>query len=169
MPLDLVNDHPTLRVHKARLAQHGRRVLRHLQRSAARVDLTLTDDETIRGLNRDYRGMDAVTDVLSFAIADDPEDPGVIDHLGDIVISLDTASRQAAQMTASVDTQWTLELETTFLLTHGLLHLLGFDHVHDDEAQQMETLERTLMKALSPVDPHALDRDLHGLDDNGAR
>jgi probable rRNA maturation factor len=97
------------------------------------VSILLTNDETIRGLNREYREIDAPTDVLSFSQAegedfgsDEDENP-----LGDIVISIETARRQAEERGAS------LEEEVDMLLTHGILHLLGYDHAEPDDEKRM--------------------------------
>lgn len=110
---------------------------------AGEVTLTFVDDAAIQVLNRDYRGFDKPTDVLSFAIQEDVEDGDfeityevdsldelVADEgvLGDIVISVDTARRQADELGHS------LERELAFLLVHGFLHLMGYDH--PDEASE---------------------------------
>jgi len=88
------------------------------------VELLLTDDQTIHALNKQYRGKDKPTDVLSFAF-DDPE------HLGQIVISVETAQIQADQIGQS------LQDELQFLFTHGLLHLLGYDHEKPEDEKIM--------------------------------
>lgn len=90
------------------------------------VSLLLCDDIYIRELNREYRSKDLATDVLSFAL-EEGEEPAVIGGpketlLGDIVISVETATRQAKEYGHS------LEREVAFLAIHGLLHLLGYDH-----------------------------------------
>lgn len=92
-------------------------------RGNAEVSVTLTDDEKIRTLNREYRGKDMPTDVLSFPM----EERGL---LGDIVISLERASYQAELYGHS------FERETAFLAVHSMLHLLGYDHETSDEDQQ---------------------------------
>lgn len=89
------------------------------------VSITFTNDETIHVLNRDYRGKDRKTDVLSFASLDGSDEQNfVFSSLGDIVISLDTAKEQ------SVEYKTTFNEELIRLLTHGVLHLVGFDHEH---------------------------------------
>lgn len=87
------------------------------------LTLVLVDDAAIQALNRDHRGVDAPTDVLSYPLAE-PDDEGFPDvpHLGDIVISLDTAARQAEAQGHP------FEVEVVTLAAHGLTHLLGFDH-----------------------------------------
>lgn len=99
------------------------------------VELLLTDDATIHALNKQYRGKDKPTDVLSFSM----EDPV---HLGQLVISVDRAREQAEDIGQS------LEEELKFLFTHGTLHLLGYDHEEPEEEKVMlakayELLERT--------------------------
>jgi len=121
------------------------------------VALTFVDDETIRELNRQYRGIDRSTDVLSFPLLekgdDEPEivydaDPDADEglpipvSLGDIVISVPRALAQAEQYGHSA------EREIGFLFVHGLLHLLGYDHRNEDEERIMfEKQERILQKA----------------------
>jgi probable rRNA maturation factor len=87
------------------------------------LTLVLVDDLKMQQLNREHRGEDAPTDVLSYPLAE-PEDEGFpeVPHLGDVVISLDTAARQAAAQ------GHTVELEVVTLAAHGLTHLLGCDH-----------------------------------------
>ncbi len=90
------------------------------------ISLVLSDDAFIQDLNRRYRNQDKPTDVLSFAQEDDPY------TLGDIVIALPTAARQAAQA------GWPLASETALLAVHGLLHLLGYDDETLEGAQEMQ-------------------------------
>ena len=98
------------------------------------IDLSvlLTGDAHIRRLNRDWRGKDTATDVLSFGADGDIPFPGGAHHLGDIVVSLLTARRQAGQTGRSLSE----ELRT--LLVHGFLHLLGYDHKNDEDELVME-------------------------------
>lgn len=100
------------------------------------ISLLITDDATIHQLNRDYRKVDKATDVLSFPMDEDG-------MLGDIAISLDTAKRQAD------DAEIGLDREVAFLFTHGLLHLLGYDHETspEDEAE-MFALQEEILKLL---------------------
>ncbi len=107
------------------------------------VCVTLVSDARIRRLNRDYRGKDRPTDVLSFAQTegeDGATNPSAV--LGDVLISLETAERQ-------LDVRgFTLLEEVTHLLIHGVLHLLGHDHERDDEAARMEAEEQRLWAAV---------------------
>lgn len=109
------------------------------------LSVTLTDDEHIHALNQKFRGIDRATDVLSFAFHESDE-PAVIgtdfDILGDVIISLERAKAQAA------DFGHTFLREIIFLEVHGLLHLLGYDHIDDDERLEMEAEQRFVMDKL---------------------
>lgn len=167
MRIEIDNRHSRLRVDQRGLARHLRGMLSELERAGAGVDVSLVDDREIRSLNKQWRGVDAVTDVLSFALQDDDGDAGPFDHLGDIVISLDTAHRQAGQVrehaSGSDAGRYRLRTEAFFLATHGLLHLLGYDHQDDEQTAVMEALEARFIAPLTTVDVHALDRTDHGL------
>lgn len=109
------------------------------------VGILLTDDETVRELNRQYRDLDETTDVLSFSLGptnDFPLPPGTPPQLGEVVISCPQAQRQAEEVGHS------LEKELSQLLVHGLLHLLGYDHEEAAEAEQMRSLEGTIGRRL---------------------
>ncbi len=168
MPVATDNRHPKLRVERKRLNQHLRTALKHLGRAHAEVSVSLVDDAEIRALNKQWRGVDAVTDVLSFAF-DETDSPDVgVDILGDIVISLDTAERQVAIVHGANAgrpdlAQYHLDEEVLFLATHSLLHLCGHDHQETAEAEAMEALERTLMASVTTLDLHAADRSEHGV------
>jgi probable rRNA maturation factor len=110
------------------------RVLSRLGVAAGEVGVLFCDDATIRSLNRQFRGKDRPTDVLSFSAGFAQEDGPP--YLGDVAISLETARRQAAEVGVSTET----ELST--LLVHGILHLAGYDHESDDG--EMARLEATL-------------------------
>lgn len=113
------------------------------------VSISFVTDDEIHELNRDYRGIDRPTDVLSFEcdnVDDDfmPEGQGGEDEpyeLGDIVIAPDVAERQTAEFGT------TFHDELCLLITHGLLHLCGWDHMTDEEADAMEARERELLTA----------------------
>ena len=118
------------------------------------VCVTLVSNRRIHELNRDYRGKDAPTDVLSFA-QNEGEMAAMNPHiLGDIVISVERAQEQyrgVPQAGRPSDTQlpsWTVLDEVTHLLLHGLLHLLGYDHIEHDDAVVMEGEERRIWAAL---------------------
>lgn len=124
------------------------RLLAALDESAASVSVSLVRDRAIRRLNRDYRGRDAPTDVLSFSLVEGGAPAGGERMLGDIVISVDTALRQAADYGAS------LEDELRRLLIHGMLHLLGHDHEIAAQARTMRAEERRLARAIGLTWPY---------------
>jgi len=113
------------------------------------VSLSFVRDPAIRALNREHRGKDAPTDVLSFPLVE-PGDTyaGGERLLGDIVISVDTARRQAAAYDAP------LAREIERLLIHGMLHLLGHDHMEAEERERMEKEERRLARAIGMPWPY---------------
>ena len=114
----------------------------HLKEAGGTVCLQLTDDQHIAELNRQYRGIDGPTDVLSFAWNEGMPLKGARGHLGDIVISVESAQRQANQIGHS------LNRELAFLEIHGILHLMGFDHVTETEEQVMIAAQRQLLGIL---------------------
>lgn len=125
------------------------------------LSILLTDDARIRVLNREWRGKDKATNVLSFPGVDPQElaflPTGAPVLLGDIVIALETVEREAAERGIGI------EAHLTHLVIHGVLHLLGQDHEDDDEAARMEALETELLAGLGIADPHGLppvDRDV---------
>jgi probable rRNA maturation factor len=123
-----------------------RKLLASVDQDDAAISLTLVDDTAIRELNREHRGRDKATDVLSFPL--DPEPFAHEKLLGDIVISIDTARRQAADYDAP------LQRELERLMIHGLLHVLGHDHMEADERARMETEERRLAAAIGMPWPY---------------
>ncbi len=114
------------------------------------VSITLTDDEHIHELNRKYRGIDRATDVLSFALHESDE-PAIIfedtesqvDVLGDIVVSVERARAQALEYGHS------FRRELIFLIVHGMLHLLGYDHIEEADRLEMEAEQKFVMAELS--------------------
>jgi probable rRNA maturation factor len=113
--------------------------------SPYRVTLVLTGDEEMRDLNRLWRGQDKATNVLSFP-ADPVRDRG---FLGDLVLAYGTVGKEADEQGKS------LSDHISHLVIHGMLHLLGFDHTEDDEAERMETAERTALASIGIADPYA--------------
>ena len=112
----------------------------------AEVSVTLTNDAYIHEINRQYRGVDRPTDVISFALMES-EEPEILDDpagdvLGDLVISLERARAQAEEYGHSY------LRELSFLTVHGMLHLLGYDHMEDAERAEMEEEQRHVMEAL---------------------
>jgi len=124
----------------------ARRLLRaEGQAQDTEVSILLTDDAYIAQLNSQYRHVEGPTDVLSFSQTegDDEPMPGMEDNLlGDVVISVETAQRQAAEQANS------LESEMDMLLVHGLLHLLGYDHAEPDEERMMFAKQDEFLKGL---------------------
>lgn len=110
------------------LARMVRAAARHDGRTDFEVALRITTDAEIRALNRDYRATNKPTDVLAFAQREGPAGALHPELLGDIVISVDTARRQARRGLAA---------ELLHLASHGLCHLLGYDHRDDDEERAM--------------------------------
>ena len=108
----------------------------------AELSILLCDDQAIRSLNREYRKKDKATDVLAFPMQEGPGPSTDSGLLGDVVISLPTAARQAA------DRDRPIIQEVTFLLAHGLLHLLGYDHATKVEEREMKVRTDALMAAV---------------------
>lgn len=109
------------------------------------VSCVLVDDERIHEINREYRHIDGSTDVISFAMEDNDQFyvEGMPRTLGDIFISVDHAKKQAEEYGHS------LRREMCFLFTHGILHLLGYDHMTDEQEKEMFGLQDQILGALS--------------------
>jgi len=122
----------------------------------AEVSLVLADDAMVAALNRDYRGKDGPTNVLSFPQqdADAPAGglPGMPDMLGDVVIAFGVTAAEAG------DQGIPLADHLSHLCVHGMLHLLGFDHIDADEADRMERLETDILGGLGVPDPYGKER-----------
>ena len=115
----------------------------------AELELVITDDREIHNLNRKFAGEDKPTDVLSFPMVHLTEleqagfvpPPDKVKHLGEVVISFETAQRQAGEHSREVAE------ELAHLLFHGILHVLGYDHVDEDEERVMQGKEEALLRA----------------------
>ncbi|MDE0910504.1 MAG: rRNA maturation RNase YbeY [bacterium] len=118
--------------------KRARAVLRALGHAKSDLSVGLVGDVEIRELNRDYRDKNRATDVLSFSLVEGEWSGFRGTMLGDVVISIETAARQARARHRS------LNEEVTRLLIHGILHLLGHDHEEDEEARTMRAEERRL-------------------------
>ncbi len=107
------------------------------------VDLSLVieDDQVLTELNKQYRGIDATTDVLSFQ-ADEVDPASGITYIGDIIISLDQAQRQAEK------SNHLLISELQLLAVHGTLHLLGYDHAEEDEKKKMWEIQKKILTSI---------------------
>ncbi|MDQ6979208.1 MAG: rRNA maturation RNase YbeY [Mariprofundaceae bacterium] len=120
------------------------------QMMATPLCLSIASNATVQQLNNEWRHKDAVTDVLSFPMQDAPDfDPHI--PLGDIVVALPFVADEAQRLGLP------LLDHLLHLLVHGVLHLLGYDHIDDDDAQEMQALERRCMAALSLHDPYPTD------------
>ena len=111
------------------------------------VDITIVNNEEIHTLNRDYRGIDRPTDVLSFALDEGDEEPEVEDGeaehlLGDVIISAPRAVEQGEEFGHG------LTREMTYLAVHGMLHLLGYDHMEDADKKVMRAREEEILREL---------------------
>ena len=121
------------RFSRREIAHFVRNVLKHVDHNVDEVSIAFADDASMKSLNKKFRGKNKTTDVLTF--------PGEDTFLGDIVISLDQARRQAR------DERHSLAMEVRYLLLHGVLHALGFDHETDDG--EMNALELKLRAKVS--------------------
>lgn len=125
------------------------------------VSIVLADDAAVREMNRQYRGQDKPTNVLSFAALDDDGAPlpeGAPLLLGDVVLAFETTRREALEQDKPLADHF------GHLVVHGVLHLLGFDHEDDGDAAEMEALERAILAALGVPDPYAPHTPLEGDD-----
>lgn len=114
------------------------------------LSVSFIDDETIKTMNRDYRNIDKATDVISFAMLDSLDEVSHDDSdldLGDIFISVQTASEQAKSLNQSVNR------EILFLFIHGLLHLLGYDHQNLEEETVMFNLQEEIIDEITKKNP----------------
>lgn len=109
------------------------------------IDFVFSDDSMVQVLNREWRGKDKPTNVLSFPDGD--EENGVV-HLGDVIMAHETLTREAEELGISFDDH------LTHLMIHGCLHLVGYDHMTDEDAKVMESLEIQLLADLGIKDPY---------------
>jgi probable rRNA maturation factor len=137
---------PLLRRAASAAVAEVRRVRRSRATWTPVVDVALMDDRAIRKLNKTYRGKDKPTNVLSFPSGEVSE--GKRRRLGDVAIALGTVKREAKAQGKSV------EDHVTHLMVHAVLHLLGYDHEADPDAEEMEAIERKALAALDIADPY---------------
>lgn len=146
LPIEVLNRQRLYPIDTAHAASLAREVLNRIERQDASLTISFIRDRQMRQLNRDYRGFDKPTDVLSFAyhegeeFADIAALEGETVHLGDVVISVETAARYATELGLS------FAREIEFLVIHGTLHLAGYDHETDHG--EMNRLEKKLRKQL---------------------
>jgi probable rRNA maturation factor len=110
------------------------------------VVILLADDATVQDLNARFRQKDRPTNVLSFPAAE-----SAFPHLGDVILGYDYCAAEAVAQSK------TLADHVSHLVVHGVLHLMGYDHVEDDEAEEMEGEERVILAGLGVADPYAAD------------
>ncbi|GGC08397.1 endoribonuclease YbeY [Marinobacterium zhoushanense] len=115
-------------------------------RTRGEVCIRIVSAEESQTLNREYRGKDKPTNVLSFPFEAPPGIP--LDLLGDLAICADVVRKEAQEQNKTLQDHW------AHMVIHGTLHLLGFDHITDDEAEEMEALERKLLADLGIADPY---------------
>jgi probable rRNA maturation factor len=123
----------------------------------AEMSLVLADDALVRTLNRDYRDKDKPTNVLSFALLDGSDDTddvlardeGMPRLIGDVILAFETVQREVREQGKSV------EDHLTHLVIHGVLHLLGYDHLSDPDADRMERLETSILARMGIADPYS--------------
>lgn len=121
------------------------------QHQHAQVSLLVVDEAEGRQLNHDYRGKDYATNVLSFALNEGDTVAGM-PLFGDLVFCAPVVAREASEQGK------TLEAHYAHLTVHGMLHLQGFDHEQDDEAEVMEALETVILAKLGYADPYAAEK-----------
>jgi probable rRNA maturation factor len=132
------------RIHQTRFTSLVTQVLSAVGESESELSVELVGDRRMRRLNHLYRRKDRTTDVLAFAMRESDSPCSAL--LGDVVISVPTARRQASQAGRSLDE------ELIVLLIHGVLHLCGYDHERGErEAARMQRRERAILKALRPL------------------
>ncbi len=119
----------------------------------AELSIVLADDALVQTLNGTYRGKDSPTNVLSF-----PQDPivlpGIVAPLGDVILAFETIATEAVAQGK------TLNDHVAHLVVHGVLHIVGFDHETEAEAEAMEDLERHILLGMGVADPYRLDGHL---------
>jgi len=149
MPVHMQSHVRCVTFDQARLERLARAILSDVGETSAELGIMLVGDQRMRGLNRRYRGKDRTTDVLAFAMRKAFTLHALRltpDMLGDVVISVPTAWRQAKEARRSLDE------ELTWLLVHGILHLCGYDHARSErEARRMHRRERMILRSIAPL------------------
>lgn len=143
MPIHVQNRQRTVAIRTAMVKQQAQQMMVYLGCPERELSVVFGSDRLLHTLNRNYRAKDRPTNVLAFPQAATYAGEPVADLLGDVVISLPTAAREADAL------QQTLEARVVYLLLHGLLHLLGYDHEGSVAARRrMETLEQRVLTHL---------------------
>jgi probable rRNA maturation factor len=144
MEILIKNQQKIIKLNQRKIKEIIRRILQYLKvDKEIEISVLFTDDKFIRTLNNKYRGIDKPTDVLSFSLQEGAiKSPEVESDklLGDIIISVETAQKQADNLNHS------MEKELTVLLIHGLLHLTGYDHEEDKDYKIMREKESEILK-----------------------
>jgi len=144
MEILIKNQQKAIKINQGKTKEIIKKVLQHLKvDEKTEISVLFTDDKLIRSLNDKYRGIDKPTDVLSFSLQEGTVKFPEIESdklLGDIIISVETAQRQADNLNHS------MERELTVLLIHGLLHLTGYDHEEDADYKIMREKEDEILK-----------------------
>ncbi|WP_315708025.1 rRNA maturation RNase YbeY [Brenneria uluponensis] len=117
----------------------------------AEVTIRIVDEEESRQLNYTYRGKDKPTNVLSFPFEAPPEVE--LPLLGDLIICRQVVEREAAEQDKTLSAHW------AHMVVHGSLHLLGYDHIEDSEAEEMEALETEIMQMMGYTDPYLAEKE----------
>ena len=153
MPVHMQSQVRRVTFNQASLARLARAILSDVGEASAELGILFVGDQRMRGLNRRYRGKDRTTDVLAFAMRGVPHSSSHL--LGDVVIAVPTAARQAKQGQRSLDE------ELTVLLVHGILHLCGYDHERSEkEARRMHRRERMILRSIARL-PTRVNRMSH--------
>lgn len=144
MEILIKNQQKIIKLNQRKIKGIIKKVLQHLKvDEETEISILFTDDKFIKSLNNKYRGIDKPTDVLSFSLKEGAVKSPEVESdklLGDIIISVETAQRQADTLNHSI------EKELTVLLIHGLLHLTGYDHEKDKDYKTMREIESEILK-----------------------
>ncbi|MBR1544517.1 MAG: rRNA maturation RNase YbeY [Alphaproteobacteria bacterium] len=135
------NKIPNLKKLSDKVVKETFKKIKHPVKKGMEVNVMLTNDKEIQTFNKEYRGKNKPTNVLSFETGDET-------LLGDIVMSIDTLLKEAKEQKITVADHY------AHLLCHGMLHLLGFDHIDEDEANEMEFFEIEILKELKIANPY---------------
>ena len=149
--LSLSVQYPDSRLQESITRQKIRRWVQAALLAPAELTIRFVDAEEGRVLNRDYRGKDYATNVLTFAYNEGEEIGEDEPTRADIILCTDVLEREAAEQ------KKTVEEHTAHLIVHGVLHAQGYDHEDDEEAQEMEQLERDILAAMGYADPYAVE------------
>ncbi|MDD5452130.1 MAG: rRNA maturation RNase YbeY [Desulfovibrionales bacterium] len=142
MPILISNKQKTIRIDRRKIREKAEKLLRNLAHPDAELSILFVNDEEITRLNELYLKRSGPTNVISFPMQS-PDLPGIHPEiLGDVVISMETAGREAGQEDIS------LEAKTDWLLVHGILHLLGYDHEKAKDARAMFKKEKEMLDIL---------------------